>query len=415
SFAVGVNTALKENWLGMCSGLRQEGFDEPALTEWLHEKIQDCAGLDLDRPLTFGMLAGEGPGREIVLRLITTDLSLSRPVDLPLGDDPPSADADLKGRTISGETIYYFDPAEFCKLFPPTVVAAMVADSDAATLETAPDRNLRRLPGAKLPIVVAARLSLSFPMLVSTVPLWSEHPRLPYLVEHCMSDGGICSNFPIHFFDSLFPGRPTFGLDLEPYPDPKQEATLAHEPYVVFGDVPRPPAFSSVDGIVTFFRQLLNAARNWRDNMQSELPGYRDRVCQIRLTREQGGLNLEMPSHVVDALIERGQEAGDVICAAPPRGFDWNRHRFTRFLTLMQALQLNLEPTGPNFASFVADMAQPSEQWPYYKGHAPPWWDDAKVLATNFFGGVDWGTDGVTNFDLDAPVPKPALRITPSV
>ena len=41
------------------------------------------------------------------------------------------------------------------------------------------------------------------------------------------SDGGISSNFPVHFFDSPVPTRPTFAIDLTGFragqaPDPNQ-------------------------------------------------------------------------------------------------------------------------------------------------------------------------------------------------
>jgi hypothetical protein len=81
----------------------------------------------------------------------------------------------------------------------------------------------------------------------------------------------------------------------------------------------------------------------------------------------------------------------------------------------MQALQLNLGPAAPNFANFVANVPAISEDWTYYMGHAPPWWDDARLVASAFFASVDWGSGDVTNFDLDAPVPKSALRVSPSV
>lgn len=32
------------------------------------------------------------------------------------------------------------------------------------------------------------------------------------------SDGGICANLPVHFFDAPLPTRPTFAIDLESFP-----------------------------------------------------------------------------------------------------------------------------------------------------------------------------------------------------
>ena len=76
------------------------------------------------------------------------------------------------------------------------------------------------LPREHLPIAVAARLALSFPLLISAVPLWAidYEPRKRHerqLAKCWMSDGGLCSNFPIHLFDSFLPKWPTFGISLQ--------------------------------------------------------------------------------------------------------------------------------------------------------------------------------------------------------
>jgi predicted acylesterase/phospholipase RssA len=396
--------ALVANGLGICSGMSASGSAQPALTEWLHVTIQRCAGLALDQPLTFAMLAGSDEAQAINLELNTTDLSLGRPVNLPLPADSDEA-----------STAYFSDHDEMLALFPAEVVAAMVAAGQPTELAKAPGRTLHPLPGPDLPIIVAARLSLSFPGLLSTVPLHSDHPGLAYLVDHTMSDGGITSNFPIHFFDGLFPRRPTFGLDLAPYPDYEQELALAGDPRVLFGDEPRPPAFSSVEGLATFGRQIFNAARNWRDTMQADLPGYRERICQIRLTSKEGGLNLDMPPDIVERLLALGDEAGAKICAAPPEGFDWGCHRFTRYLTTMHALQACLQSSQPGFEAFARDVPEIPVGCRYYPHHEPPWWSQARPLTQDFLDRVCWGRDGVLNFDRDAPVPAPVLRITPDV
>src|SRR5579863_4811469 len=89
-----------------------------------------------------------------------------------------------------------------------------------------------------LPVIVATRLSLSFPFLFCSVPLyapdWSRRRKKPDeapstkrvagdALEHdeirrpevvWFSDGGVCSNFPLHLFDSPLPRWPTFGINL---------------------------------------------------------------------------------------------------------------------------------------------------------------------------------------------------------
>jgi predicted acylesterase/phospholipase RssA len=400
----GLNRALQDNGLGICNGAPQPGFEgREALTDWLHKQIQLCAGLDPDgAPLTFAMLEGEGAddGQAIFLRLVTTDLSYARPVDLPLPNDPQAV----------GATTYLFDPDEMRRLFPPKVVDAMVdGASDPETLGPGHERRVLPMPGSKLPVIVAARLSLSFPILLSTVPLWSRTDQVEggVVVRHAMSDGGISSNFPIHFFDALLPSRPTFGLDLQPYPDPKDEPELAAAPPIVFDDKPRMPSFTTVGTVFTFVRQILNAALNWRDSMQAEMPGFRDRVCQIRLSKDEGGLNLNMPPEVIAAIERKGKLAAQAILD----GFDWNRHRFVRYLTFGQAVHKDLEATKKPFAALSREVPVLSEHWPYYKGHAPPWWDEARAATDELLADVTDRPD----FEADAPQPPGELRIRPNV
>ena len=112
-------------------------------------------------------------------------------------------------------------------------VAGQPKDDEAKLLAAqAPGKTLLYFPGsADLPVVVAARISLSFPILISTVPLWQIHHRKdgePQLRRMVFSDGGISSNFPVHLFDSPLPTRPTFALNLTGFErdEPTDEQTL---------------------------------------------------------------------------------------------------------------------------------------------------------------------------------------------
>jgi hypothetical protein len=139
-----VAARLRETGFGLCPGTHQPGYaHEEALTEWLHRHIQAAAGLPLDRPLTFAMLVE----REIRMEVMTTDLGAAQPRRLPL--ETPD---------------YLFDPADLAPLFPPAVTAAL-----AAGRGDAPAGALLSLPTQDLPVLVAARLSLSFPLLLSAV------------------------------------------------------------------------------------------------------------------------------------------------------------------------------------------------------------------------------------------------------
>jgi predicted acylesterase/phospholipase RssA len=380
-----LNAGLVSNGFGMCSGKE--------LTQWLHEQTQKCAGLEPgDPPLTFEKLKGDDEDAAIALQLVTTDLSGSRPVDLPLLDD----DAD---------TVYYFKDGELDALFPDQILNAIrkqpVQFVDGGDVYF-------RMPGGEMPIVLAARLSLSFPILLATVPLYSkgEDGRE---VRHTMSDGGISSNFPIHFFDNLLPRWPTFGLDLQPYPDPKQ--TGPKPPDVLFGPEPRPPVFTAVSSAFSFGRQILNAALDWRDTMQAELPGFRDRVCQIRLTKQEGGLNLDMPADVVTALETRGKQAGDKIVSE----FSWDCHLFARYLTFMQVMQDGLTPAKRAWNAFDAAVPAKPPVCPGYPHVDPLDWSKAEPLTSGLLAAMTWGPGGPVDFDEHAPTPKGWIRVTPRV
>jgi predicted acylesterase/phospholipase RssA len=381
-----LNAGLMTNGFGMCSGKE--------LTQWLHEKTQQCAGLPLDEPLTFADLKGKPEDEEsaIALQLVTTDLSASRPVDLPLPDTDEA-------------TVYFFKDSELDALLPDPVLKAIrkhrvefVEGGDVYF----------RMPGSAMPVVLAARLSLSFPILLSTVPLYSKGAD-GREVRHTMSDGGISSNFPIHFFDMLLPRWPTFGLDLQPYPDPKQ--TGPKPPDVVFGPEPRAPLFTAVSSVFSFARQILNAALDWRDTMQAELPGFRDRICQIHLSKLEGGLNLDMPEQVVEALEARGQLAGDTIV----NDFRWDCHLFARYLTLMQVMQDGLTPAQLTFARFEEQVPDIPPDCPDYPNPEPPEWDVVKPLTSDFLAAMTWGPGRPTDFDEHAPTPKGWVRVTPRV
>ncbi|HEU4547712.1 MAG TPA: hypothetical protein VFR88_15590, partial [Microlunatus sp.] len=145
---------------GMSSG-RGTDDSELALTPWLYRRLQDLAGRPYDQPLTFGHLQAD----ELQLQMMTTNLSWSQPMAMPWNDD-----------------IYFFQPAEFEKLFGPVVVQAMIDHPPPLPSGPVGRRirevllvhagSLRPFPrAADLPLIVATRMSLSFPLLISAVPL----------------------------------------------------------------------------------------------------------------------------------------------------------------------------------------------------------------------------------------------------
>ncbi len=370
---------LPKNFYGMCTGLDDEDADDPStLTSWLTQFIDQVAGVDKrpDKPLTFGDLWSAGKtqlaadanplpyqqrtaslidkereARVINLEMMTTNLTHGHPYKFPF------------------ETkAFYFDPSEFARFFPPRVINWMVnnprkaANSKEQAHLTAAKPRLP-LPEAKdIPIVVAARMSLSFPILISAVPLWAvdwsrpsnEQNELSPTYECCwFSDGGLSSNFPIHLFDSPIPSRPTFGIDLDAFPVETQEAPDESK------NVWMPPSnhsglagtWTRFEGLGGFFAAILNAMQNWQDNMQSLVPGYRDRIAHIYLDSNEGGMNLNMTDDVLKKLADRGTAAGDLIirnfdAPNPPnctggavQPTNWPNHRVIRYRNSMSLLE----------------------------------------------------------------------------
>ncbi|HYE99877.1 MAG TPA: patatin-like phospholipase family protein, partial [Planctomycetota bacterium] len=201
--AVGVALAVLQdlrkkvpaNFFGLCTGM---GSDE-ALTPWLHDLLQRLSGKPKEEPLTFGDLWGDDPSkREVDLQMMTTSLTFGRPSRLPF---PPEE-----------ERLYFFKREEMEKLFPKPVVDWMCAKARPESCQA----GFSPLPPMRdLPVIVAMRMSLSFPLLIGAVPLHAVDADSGATVPEPVwfSDGGIASNFPVHFFDSPLPGWPTFAIN----------------------------------------------------------------------------------------------------------------------------------------------------------------------------------------------------------
>jgi hypothetical protein len=361
--------ALPDNSYGLCSGAA--GPD--ALTCWLADRIDGAAGKPTDQPLTFGDLwraprppGHEGAGaddRSINLEVMTTDLSHGRPRGLPFADRQ-----------------FFFHPDEFRKLFPERVVAWMERTAPALdTIDGSPDQRtgLLPLPAAEdLPVVVATRMSLSYPILISAIPLYAcdfsrpanqeaKRRGVAPAYEKCwFSDGGICLNFPISLFDQPVPRWPTFGINLRPFPpDLTKSATEADnvlmpknnkggilERWQRFDSDPHGRPVADSARLAGFFGAVFDAMQNWYDNAFLPAPGYRDRIVHVCQADDEGGMNLEMPPEVIAALSERGRAAGARLCAiyAPPAApspdaLSWDNHRWVRYRSTLAVLAEFLE------------------------------------------------------------------------
>jgi predicted acylesterase/phospholipase RssA len=378
---------LGESDYGVCPGSNQ-GRPETAVIDWLYEHIQDCAGrTTAGSPLTFRDLDSQG----IRLTMLTTDLSFARPVRVPegIGD-------------------YRFDPVEMRDRFPAAVVDAMVKAGE-------PDGDGRhvRMPTADLPVLVGVRLSLSFPLLLSAMRLyWPDDRPGGELRRHLFSDGGIGSNFPVHLFDVWFPGRPTFAIDLVDYPEgDTRDVVMLPDP-----SVPLVPRWNKITSLGAFVGDIKDAAQNWRDNLQSELPGFRDRVCQIRLKDTEGGLHLDMSPRMIKLLVDRGTEAGDEILKTF-NAHQWEQHRYVRYLTLMGQVQDSLHRADGPFGDFAPGLEEGLPAVKVYReGRDAAWCQRAEHATASLLSLADeWGPPplGVDFLGPDRPLPEAAMRVVP--
>jgi len=292
----------------------------PPLSVWLADRIDDLAGVCASggrrRALTFGdlwlgphverddpaqrerlpRLSANSGERVTNLVLMTTDLSGGRPYRMPFeGGEDEGGHWQFCERCLDG-------------ILPERVVAQMKeAGTDSPPCPRHPDVTLHRLPEPwDVPVILGARMSLSLPGLICAVPLCRKGKL------HWFSDGGITSNFPIHFFDSLLPRWPTFGLnldrldrditpDLEVHVAPQDSAPMA-EPWTSTGS-----------GIGSFVSRIFETFLGWRDTMQSVMPGFRGRIANVRQGLGEGGTNLFMPPEVIAKLALRGHKAGQTL------------------------------------------------------------------------------------------------------
>jgi hypothetical protein len=230
------------------------------LTDWLDQCLSDLSGITevlrfghlWSPPYEFGkagllpeldMAASNADHRVVNLELMVTELVHRVPYKFPLDDWDPQL---------------YFCKEDLAPIFPDRVMKALCvhkadtsefADAnggfvDVETGEPVPE--LYRLPEPRdLPVVFAVRISMAFPGLFEAIRLYRRaatdtvpvvrddfgapiakngkvvtYPQIkePWIQELWFSDGGITSNFPIHFFDTVLPLWPTVGINLGPHP-----------------------------------------------------------------------------------------------------------------------------------------------------------------------------------------------------
>ncbi|WP_157495017.1 patatin-like phospholipase family protein [Kutzneria sp. 744] len=374
---------LPKNYYGMCIGHKQRPRDPDALADWLYQQIQIVAGKDLADPLTFGDLNAKG----VNLRLMTTDVTGGRPVRLP--------------NESYSDVNYLFSLDEWRKLFPTEVLDHL----DRISPVVYPGAGeLRALPTDDLPVLVATRMSLTFPVLLSAVPLWTVDGKT--VSRHWFADGGISSNFPIQFFDAWLPTRPTFGL----YFGPKVPSAQGEQPPV------DPERVEERPSLLSYLGGILSAGLNWHDTLQARLPGFSDRVRAIRLADGEGGFNLTMPPQTISSIDAKGAAAGRSLI-----DFDFQKHWVERYLIAMRMLQRNLVAPDDGHISMREAYTAEYHAWlasgeAVGPGHHEAWSAEAAAATAQLLDGADaWLRCGETFVDGTDPKPSVAMRITPDV
>jgi hypothetical protein len=402
------NVDLVANNFGLCPGIRQTTTSPEAFTDWLARLINEAAGRrPPDPPLTFGDLAAPpGDRKPIQLAMMTTSLMEKCPYTLPM----------LEER----ERQFVFERSEWARIFPERVMAFLTSKCESFTPPAGEPGEYYYFPdAARLPIVVGARMSLSFPLLISAVPLWRRDFTLKEAerekLRPCLfSDGGLSSNFPIHFFDHLMPNNPTFAISLDDYDEKRNysDVWLPSTARASSGSLLPVLPFSGLGG---FLMRLLMSAKDWQDNLQSVLPGYRERIVHVVLKPDEGGLNLAMDRKTIDKLVHYGQQAGEKLC----NEFDLDEHRWRRFLVAMARMEETLDEVANAYAGVPAAPESFQHFLARYPAKATHYKQTPQILKAMLERGAELNASGVNWRDKprvrDGDIPKPAthLRITP--
>ncbi|GAO38094.1 hypothetical protein SCH01S_03_00690 [Sphingomonas changbaiensis NBRC 104936] len=438
---------LPKNGFGLCPGIGPNGT---GLIDWTHAQLQALAGLPITKPLTFGDLwtARKMDGRAIDLTVIASDLTRGKLIQLPF---------------LSSEDEIYARRSELRKVLPSVIVNAMAAapakgispDARAANGGQI-DGDLFRLPAPEhMPVLFATRLSMSFPLLFQAVPLHLLRRRgkgmAPELVPLWFSDGGITSNFPIHLFDAPLPTRPTFCVNLldpnEEFERPESVLALAcfKRPRTVYMAADNQSRIALINSfwrgspfqqLQNFGWRIVDTARQWNDYSAMDVPGYRDRIVHIGLGDNEGGLQFNMNTAMIEHLDCRGRAAGrviaerlhenaktDPIAPGKPLKLGWDNHRFVRLRAYIAGLELAAAKFGTgwtdNMRALVVSAVRSGES-AHYLGYrfvnqaqrqvAEDFSDAVAKLAAMHPKGIT--TDFVGDLHT-SPRPKPVLRLRP--
>ncbi len=174
--------------------------------------------------------------------------------------------------------------------------------------------------------------------------------------------GNLCSNFPIGLFGCTWlPGHPTFGINLNYLKSGEKRCVGDRIGKVPMEKVPGPdsdhaseswqddvylppvtdhlrPQWTSITEMFSFLGAIFNSAQNYHDTLQSMLPSYSERIVQVWLDPDEGGMNLAMDANKIRSLIDKGELAGSKLA-----GMDFDAHRCMRLQVLLKVLCVEIE------------------------------------------------------------------------
>lgn len=429
-----LQTLLKMQGFGMCSGKSIDGKQD-ALIEWLHAGIQKSASLSFAKPLTFNDIWGapNGPidatgnnrAHSIEFRAITSCLSHGRIYELPIQD--PTArvffrlsefkdffpdDIIRQLRKVAKPIDFETDPLTYAQRYDERA-SDLKTQLDTATrdklvdsvkeinkrlynlpiqkkllenlllekeLGAADSIDIRELPAGELPILVAARLSFSVPVLFQSVPLLGFNldmqPEDMSLARLWFSDGGLGSNLPVTLFDKAFPRWPTFAVKIVEESPKRANSKGVYKSFVPFfhkggmedrliaptdnSGFTKPDQSLDWRSFVKFVFGLYTTTKDGSDRASLRMPNVRNRVVSIFTNDIVGGaLNLMIPPDAIRRLgCSYGVNAGLTLTKAYlaqvtlPRYAQvsaWTDHRWARFNILVNSLRQHV--TGFNLAA----------------------------------------------------------------
>jgi hypothetical protein len=407
--------------------------------------------------------ATEPRSRIVNLELMTSELVHGVPFRFPLRiEEQTEKPADP---AMPLEPTVFLHKPDLASVFPQDVIDVLTEGAATKAYDVTDGSEVAELYPLprpwNLPVIFAVRLSMALPALLQAVRVYRSvpyhevrdefgsqivapnNPTVSYpggdgsrnWVEPLwFTDGGVTSNFPIHFFDQPLPEWPTFGINLAPHPKgfENQDVWLPSD-----WQSRTSPASPLAASMASFAGAIVNTARGWRDTTQTFMPAFRGRVAWVRQRKDEGGANLFMTPDQIASLALRGAVAGARLRRRFATEEQWQRHQWIRFrvaLDNLQRLQRGVGPAlgRPAYSAFVdssvlnelkatfatdpsvSDPDPPGDKWADPRpGDEVEFWRQAGLIRHRLADDPLAPRVTATPLQDDVPYPAPALRQVP--